>query len=164
MKTNTTTEPTSPLEGLAAEADTLTQPPPLGEGVTDADVAERAKQEQEAEGLKQVEAMAVGVVFMAMKFGRGALAKKLPEVNETIPDNTLGGSAHAALPLMKKHLSKLMESAAKSPELAALLLGLMPIAMGLVEAVSLHEKRAAAVSASEPEKADAGPLPAVDPA
>lgn len=33
-----------PLEALAAQADNL--PPPLGEGVTDADVAERAAQEE----------------------------------------------------------------------------------------------------------------------
>lgn len=40
------TEKTNPLEGLAAEADALT--PPLGEGTTMADVAERERQEQEA--------------------------------------------------------------------------------------------------------------------
>lgn len=41
------TEKINPLEGLAQQADNLT--PPLGEGVTDADVAERERQEQEAE-------------------------------------------------------------------------------------------------------------------
>lgn len=40
------TEKTNPLENLAAEADALI--PPLGEGSTLADVAERERQEQEA--------------------------------------------------------------------------------------------------------------------
>lgn len=40
------TEKTNPLEGLATEADGLI--PPLGEGSTLADVAERERQEQEA--------------------------------------------------------------------------------------------------------------------
>lgn len=159
MKTNDTTTKTDPLENLATQADNLA--PPLGEGVTDADVAERAEQERAAEGLAQVEAMAVGLVFMGLKFSRHAMAKRLPEVNETISDNTLQGSAAAALPLMKKHLNKLMESASKSPELAALLVGLMPIALGLVQAVDLHKQREAEAARAR-EKTE--PLPVVQPA
>lgn len=46
MKTNDNKQ-AGPLEAMAAEADNLAAPP-LGEGVTDADVAERARQEEGA--------------------------------------------------------------------------------------------------------------------
>lgn len=154
------TEKANPLENLAAEADGLI--PPLGEGDTLADVAERENQarehEQAAEGMKQMDAMATGLVFLGLKFGRRAMARQLPEVNETLPDETLAGSAQAALPLVKKHLGGLMETASKSPELAALLIGLVPVALGIVAALELHQRRAEAV----PEPAPApGPLPDV---
>lgn len=49
-----------------------------------------------------------------------------------------------------------MEAAAKSPELAALLVGMMPIALGIVAAIDLHERRAAATPPPAP-----APLPDV---
>jgi len=48
MKTTTEKAPAAdPLEALATQADNL-EPPPLGEGVTEADVAAREEQEREA--------------------------------------------------------------------------------------------------------------------
>ena len=158
MKATEKTPAANPLEGLAVEADGLI--PPLGEGNTLADVAEREAQEREeeqaAEGMKQMDAMATGLVFLGLKFGRRLMAKQLPEVNETLPDETLSGSAQAALPLVKKHLGGLMETASKSPELAALLMGLVPVAMGIVAALELSQRRAEALPTPAP-----GPLPEV---
>lgn len=154
---NTTTK-TDPLESLAQQADNL--PPPLGEGVTEADVSEREEQEREQqqadEGMRQMEGMVAGMVTLGLKFGRRLMAQKLPEVEETLPDSTLATSAQSALPLIRKYAGGLMETAAKSPELAALLVGMMPIALGIVAAIDLHERRAASTPPPAPT-----PLPEV---
>ncbi|WP_288254049.1 hypothetical protein [uncultured Hydrogenophaga sp.] len=146
------TEPKKPdpLEALAGEADQLAADtaPPLGEGVTDADVAAREETEREEQGLRMIEGVAVNMVFFGLKLGRKAMAKQLPEVNETLPDEKLLPSAQAFLPLIKRHMGKVMEAVAKSPELAVALIGVLPIAMGIMEAMELSDRRAAAAKAS----------------
>lgn len=147
-----------PLDTLATEADNLAAPP-LGDGVTDADVAARAEAEAEAEGMRQIEESAIGLVLMLLKLGRRALARQLPEVEETLPDEKLAEPARAFLPLLKKHLGKVMDAASKNPELAVALVGVLPIAMGIMEAMDLADKRAAA---AKKKAASAPPAPLPD--
>ncbi|MCM3565933.1 hypothetical protein [Hydrogenophaga intermedia] len=139
--TTDNTTPRDPLEGLATEADNLAAAPPLGQGVTDADVAAQQEAEQEAEGLRQLEQAATGIMLMLLKLGRRALARQLPEVEETLPDAKLTEPAKAWVPFLKKNAAGLMKQAAKNPELAVALVGTMPLVMGIMDAIDLAEKR-----------------------
>lgn len=55
-------KPTDPLEALASEADSMTEDTPLGEGVTDADVAAHAGQVVPVQSNAELLAGAIGLV------------------------------------------------------------------------------------------------------
>lgn len=154
MKTNTTTEPTSPLEGLAAEADTLTQPPPLGEGVTDADVAERARQE---EGATNAELLANMIRLARDTVVTMADVQSLPH---TLPDKAADQLGVMWGQVLDGYGIKLDTYMGKHGPLIMATVTTLAIGRGVV--IGYRQEKAA--RAPKTEQSDAGPLPAVDPA
>lgn len=136
------------LDQLAAQAEALTAPPAdAGAPGAAVDPAAAAQAEQAAAAMQMVEAGMVQVVLAALKLGRAWLAKRLPEIREEWTDEALAAPAAAAVPLLRKHLDKLMQLAGSSPEAAAFAITCLPLAMGVVTAMDKaaeREKREAA--------------------
>lgn len=147
------TAPAGALDALAAQADTLAAQPLPGEGTTELDLSERQEQEREAADMaaaqQMMEGVAVGLVHGGLKFVRGQVAARgLPEIEGEWTDATLQPAAASSLPLIKKHMGKLMDAMAEQPELAVLFMGLLPLALGVVNALQKH-----AANAKKPEAA-----------
>lgn len=160
------TAPADPLQALASSVERM--PPPLGEGTTDADVAEREQQQADAEQAQAMQAMEAAVV-QGVHFGlclvRKGIAKSLPEIHQTWTNEALVHPARAALPLIRKHAGTLMETAAKSPELSILLVACLPLALGIVQAMELHQQNESKRQKEQGADASTGaPLPVADPA
>lgn len=136
--------PADPLQALATSVERTA--PPLGDGVTDADVDARAQQQADAEQAQAMEAMEAAVV-QGVHFGlclvRKGIAKSLPEIQQTWTNEAMVHPARAALPLIRKHAGSLMETAAKSPELSILLVACLPLALGIVQAMELNRQNEA---------------------
>lgn len=145
-----TTQNSNPLDDLAAQAEALAGGTDSGAGPAQAiDPAAAAQAEQAAAAMQMVEAGMVQVVLAALKMGRAWLAKRLPEIREEWTDEALAAPAAAAVPLLRKHLEKLMQLAGSSPEAAAFAISCFPLAMGVVTAMDKaaeREKREAAAS------------------
>ena len=92
------------------------------------------------------------VVLMALKVARAAIARRLPEIREEWPDDMLAAPAEAAVPLLRKHLDRLMTVVGTSPELAAFVMSLIPLALGAVTAIDKAQANAARTveAAAEP--------------
>lgn len=152
MKTTTTIEPTSPLEALATEADTLAAPP-LGEGVTDADVAERARQEEEvsnAELLANMIRMARDTVIEM------ADVQSLPH---TLPDNSADQLGAMWGRVLDGYGIKLDSYMGKHGPLIMATITTLAIGRKVVQGYQQEKAARAPKPATE-----AGPLPVVEPA
>lgn len=145
-----TTSNNSQLDALAAQAETLTGDTALpGQTGPAVDPADAAQAEQAAQAMQMVEAGMVQVVLAALKLGRAWLAKRLPEIRDEWTDEALAAPAAAAVPLLRKHLERLMQLAGSSPEAAAFAITCLPLAMGVVTAMDKaaeREKKEAAAS------------------
>lgn len=134
------TDKTNPLESLAVQAEAL-----AGEGATGtgpaADQAAAAEAQQSAQVMQMVEAGMVQVVLAALKLGRAWMAKRLPEIRDEWTDEALSAPAAAAVPLLRKHLERLMQLAGSSPEAAAFAITCLPLAMGIVTAMDKAAER-----------------------
>ena len=152
----------SPLDVLAAQANAATAPPADEQ---DSDNGEPSQQEMEAAAaaaMAKLEAGVSKVMLALLKAGRAWACKKLPELREEWTDELLQDPADAAIPLIKKHLSFLMQTVGQSPEAAALALSVLPLVMGYVNAIDRHE---AAVRAGRVTTAPSpGPVTAARPA
>ena len=106
---------------------------------------QRAQEQEQAnaQAMAMMEAGAVAVVSGLLKVARYLIDKKLnlPEIREEWSDEVLQEPAKAAIPLLKKHFSKLMEIAGSSPETAVFAMSLIPLAMGVVSAMDKRQAR-----------------------
>ncbi|MGC1173129.1 hypothetical protein [Polaromonas sp.] len=164
-KPDDTASPASPLDLLAAQADTAGAPLPDQQG----DNGEPSQQEMEAAAaatMAKLEAGVSKVMLALLKAGRAWACKKLPELREEWTDDLLQDPADAAVPLLKKHLSFLMSAIGQSPEAAALAISVLPLVMGYVNAIDKHEaaEKAGKVTAAPPPRqvTAARPAPASD--
>lgn len=125
-----------PLDALAAQASSLEQtaPPP--------DQATQDQEAADAQAMAAIEQGMVKVLMMALKVGRALIARKVPEIKDEWPDELLEQPAIAAVPLLRKHVASLMSVVGSSPELAAFVLSLFPLGMGLMTAMEKADKRA----------------------
>lgn len=136
----------NPLDQLAAQAEGLTASADTAAAHDPAAAAEAA---QAAQAMQLVEAGMVQVVAALLKMGRAWIAKRLPEIRDEWTDETLAAPAAAAVPLLRKHMERLMQLAGSSPEAAAFAISCLPLAMGIVNAMdraSAREKSEAAAS------------------
>lgn len=135
------------LEALAGQAQASMTNPPLGQLGTELDTT-AGQGAADAESMKQIEAGAQFVILALLKMARAAIAKRLPEIREEWTDDALAGPAAAAVPVLKKHIEKLMTIAGSSPEVAALALSLIPLVLGVVNAVDRADHRRKTEAAS----------------
>ena len=130
-----TIEQADPLEGLTFDPATGAAP-----GATVPDPQAEAAAQQEAQALAAMEQGVQRLVFFALRALRGYLAGRLPEINQEWPDQVLHPPAEAAVPLLRKHMGKLMEVAGANPELAVFAVSLVPLGMGYMAAVEKHAR------------------------
>lgn len=139
-----------PLDQLGAE---FAGAAPLGQGVTDADVAERARIEAaQAEAgvlLKAIDAGAARLVLGLLKAVRARIAKSLPEIADEWTDEVLQGPADASLPVLRKYAGWLMSTLGEHEEIAALAFSLLPLATGYMAAVDKHQAKNVEASPGE---------------
>lgn len=128
------------LASLAAQAQASMTVPPLGEGTTELDTT-AGQGPTDAQAMAMIEEGAKKVLLALAKLARAAIAKRLPEIREEWTDEDLAGPAAAAVPLLKKHMDKLMTLAGSSPEAAAFALSLIPLVLGVVNAMDRAEQR-----------------------
>lgn len=149
MATDKTAQ-TDELASLATQAQASMTVPPLGEGATELDTAVAERDQASADqAMAQIEAGARQVLLALAKMARAAIAKGLPEIREEWTDEALAGPAAAAVPLLKKHIEKLMTIAGSSPEAAAFVLSVIPLILGVVNALDRAEQRRKAEAATE---------------
>jgi hypothetical protein len=130
----------SPLDALAQQAQAFETTPEHGtEGTT---TGQQSEQEAQAEAM--LKAGMVTVLMMVAKVGRAMIARHLPEIKDEWPDAMLHDTATAAVPLLEKHLAKLMEVVGSSPELAAFVMSLFPMGLGLMAAMEKADQNARA--------------------
>lgn len=129
--------PVNPLDALAQQAQAFESTPDTGAENTTSNHAE-----QDAQAAAMLKAGMVTVLMMLAKVGRAMIARHLPEIKEEWPDAMLHDTAEAAVPLLEKHLSKLMEVVGSSPELAAFVMSLFPMGLGLMAAMEKADQNA----------------------
>lgn len=135
-------EVADPLEGLTFDPAAGAAP-----GATQPDPEAAAAAHQEAQALAAMEQGVQRLVFFGLKALRAYLARRLPEINQEWPDQVLHPPAEAAVPLLRKHMGKLMEVAGANPELAVLAVSLVPLGMGYMAAMERHARTVQDVSA-----------------
>lgn len=96
----------------------------------------------EAQSLAAIEAGVQRLVLFALKAARAYIARTVPEINEEWPDEVLKPPAEAAVPLLRRHLGQIMEIAGAHPEAAALVISVVPLALGYMAALDKHAKAA----------------------
>lgn len=144
--TKTTPPPANSLEALGQEADNLgdTGFEQNSAGPSEAEI-------NEAQAMRMVEAGMQAVVFAVFKMGRAVIARRLPEIRDEWTDPALEAPSAAAIPLLRKHMESLMQLAGSSPEAAAFVIALVPLGLGVVNAM---DKAAANASRTVEAKAD----------
>ena len=143
-----TTPPANSLEALAMEAENL--------GDTSQDTTSQGPSQEdinEAQAMQMVEAGMQAVVFAVFKMGRAVIARRLPEIRDEWTDPALEAPSAAAIPLLRKHMESLMQLAGSSPEAAAFVIALVPLGLGVVNAMDK-----AAANASRTVEATAEPV------
>lgn len=96
---------------------------------------------QQAQALAAIEAGAAAVVLALFKVARSLIARHLPEIMDEWSDVVIKEPAKAAVPLIKKHMQKIMEVLGSNPELAVFAMSLVPLGMGYVAALERHDKK-----------------------
>lgn len=136
---NAPNKPADPLAQLGSDAaaDLASSAAPSAPGAPGApiDQAAAAEAEQAAKTQALIEAGAAQIVLGLLKVARKFIAQQLPEIREEWTDEALQAPAQAAVPLLNKYLTKLMAIAGSSPEAAAFALSLLPLGLGIVNAM-----------------------------
>lgn len=134
-----------PLEGLTfSPADGHAMG---AQAAQDAAADEAAK--QEAQMLQAVSLGVSKIVFAALRALRSTIARRMPEIIEEWPDEMLRAPADAAAPVLQRYMARLSELAGRNPELAMLIVSLVPMAMGFVSA---SERHASTVQDAQPKE------------
>ena len=100
----------------------------------------QAQEQEQAQLMASIDAGASKVIFALLKMARSLVARQLPEIMEEWRDSVLKEPAEAAVPLIKKHLEKLMQVLGSNPELTVFAMSLLPLGMGYVAALERHDK------------------------
>lgn len=100
-----------------------------------------------------VSALALGI----LRTMRTLIARRLPEIKDEWTDDVLRAPADALPPVMRRYAGQVSEWAARFPELVALGVSAMPMAMGYMAAVERHART---VEDVQPKPAPAAPAPA----
>lgn len=128
---------------------------PLAQPVSGAQAEAQAAEAAQAAAAEQMLAAGVQrVVVGLLKLVRAAIAKRLPEIHEEWTDPVLEAPAEAAVPLLQKHMARLMELVGSQPELAAFAMACIPLGMGYLAAVDKHQR-----TIDMPAAGDAAPQP-----
>lgn len=143
------------MSGDVDELERLTFDPATGAGAAgaqsqddlDAQAAAAAAAQQEAQALAAMEQGVQRLVFFGLKALRAYIARRLPEIHQEWPDQVLHPPADAAVPLLRKHMGRLIEVAGANPELAVLAVSLVPLGMGYMAAVEKHTRTVEDVAA-----------------
>lgn len=143
------------MPGPVDELERLTFDPATGAGAAgspsqddlDAQAAAAAAAQQEAQALAAMEQGVQRLVFFGLKALRAYIARRLPEIHQEWPDQVLHPPADAAVPLLRKHMGRLIEVAGANPELAVLAVSLVPLGMGYMAAVEKHTRTVEDVAA-----------------
>ena len=106
----------------------------------EAAAAAEATAQSEAQALAAMEQGVQRLVFFGLKALRAYLGRSLPEIHQEWPDSVLNPPADAAVPLLRKHMGRLIEVAGANPELAVLAVSLVPLGMGYMAAVEKHSR------------------------
>lgn len=131
----TVTKNTEPADDL--ESRTFTE---LGGAANEPSQEDQAAAEQQAQAMAAIESGAASVLFALFKVARSLIARQLPEIMDEWTDAILKEPAKAAIPLVKKHLEKVMQVLGSNPELAVFAMSLIPLGMGYVAALERHDK------------------------
>jgi hypothetical protein len=110
------------------------------------------EEQSQAEAMAAIEAGAAKFILALLKMGRALVAKHLPEIREEWTDPVLQSPAEAAVPLLKKYMSQIMNVIGSNAELAAFAMAMIPLGMGYLSAMD----RAAAVSDVQSKPAPGG--------
>lgn len=105
--------------------------------------------QQEAAMLQQVSLGISRIVFAGLRAVRSAIAKSMPEIMEEWPDDVLRGPADAAAPVLQRYMTRITELAGRNPEVAMLVISLVPLAMGYVTALEKHGRTIEAAPVKE---------------
>lgn len=135
---DTTTPSTSGLEALASQAQQGMLPTSAPEGN-----AAPAEDQQNAEAMAKIEASVQAMIFGLLKLARNALAQRLPEIREEWPDELLRPPAEASIPVIRKKFAKLMAVAQADPDVAVLVVSLVPLFLGAMNAWAQAQARLA---------------------
>lgn len=124
-----------PAVGVGVSGGALPSPEDMA-----ASAAAEAAAQQEAQALAAMEQGVQRLVFFGLKALRAYLGRSLPEIHQEWPDQVLHPPADAAVPLLRKHMGRLIEVAGANPELAVLAVSLVPLGMGYMSAVERHAR------------------------
>lgn len=103
--------------------------------------AQAAQEQAQADAaMNAVRQNMAGFIFTALKVARKLVARKLPEILEEWTDPVLQAPAVAAVPLVERHLDRLMQLVGQSPELAAFALACIPLGVGYMNAADKHAR------------------------
>jgi hypothetical protein len=137
---NTTTEDKAP-QGLETLAQAI-ENHQAGEAVA---AAPEAQAQAQAPTLApELKAVFSNVAVGIFKAGRGLAAKRLPNLKQHVTDEMLEGPANALMPLVGGYLDRLAPLMNERPELAAFALSLLPVALGVLTAMSEADSKAKA--------------------
>lgn len=105
--------------------------------------------QQEAQMLQAVSLGVSKIVFAGLRAVRSAIAKSMPEIIEEWPDDVLRGPADAAAPVLQRYMTRITELAGRNPEVAMLVISLVPLAMGYVTALEKNSRTVETVPAKD---------------
>lgn len=113
-----------------------------GQGATDFDVSEQARQKGEQDAADQAVAAMMGGVrqlaFGAIRAVRTRIARTLPEILDEWTDDAMAAPVDASVPVINKYAAKWMPLLGSYPEETALAMSLLPLVMGYVAAMEKH--------------------------
>lgn len=101
---------------------------------------QQQQQHEQGQAMQAIEEGAAKVIMAIFKIARKLIARQLPEIMEEWPDSMLKEPAQAAVPLLKKHLEKVMQALGANPELAVFCMSMVPLGMGYIAAMERHQK------------------------
>lgn len=134
------------LEALASQAQQDLQAlPGAPDGAAPGAVPDPEAARQQAALEEGVQKVLLGLLKMA----RAAIAKRLPEIREEWTDDVLQAPVDAGVPLLRKHMGRLMEKIGSDPELAVFVVACIPLGMGLYTAYERAEARLATARPTE---------------
>lgn len=125
-----------------------------------------AEPTDEAQATAQLDAAVSAVALGLLRTTRTVLVRKMPELRDEWTDDVIRLPADALPAVMKRYAGQISEWAARFPELVALGVACVPMAMGYLAAVEKHARTVTDVApkptAPQPAPQPGGPAPGPD--